>query len=287
MAYGVPKNRAGARAVAPRHWAVLSLAWLPACTQFEPGTDELESRGGELEAEQADRPAADSWSCLPATFEPTPYFDGRESARRLVVSVQLLNLVTEEPIAGLSVRACALRDLECVTPVSELLSVSADGWADVPLYEGFQGYLEITGETVISNILVFAAPIENAEPFAEPFGIVERLALPTLTAGIGESQSPSLGLIALRALDCEQRDASGVRYGIDKAGVPWYFVGGIPSGSATQTTDSSVGGFLNVPAGVTIVRATLTSSMRDIVGPTSVIVREGWMTSVRFLPQMP
>lgn len=261
------------------------LAGLAACTSFEPGTDEVAPPEQTI---QRNLELGPNWACLPDEAPlPVPYITAPGSARRIVRSVQLLDLVTSSPIPGLSVRACAQRDLECAEPVTEPLPVGDDGWLDVPLYDGFVGYLEITGESVISTALVYPDPVSGPDPYTQPFALVGRDLLPLLTGAIGTPQSADQGLVALRALDCEQQDARGVRYSIDRPGVPWYFVGGLPSGSATETADSSLGGFLNIAPGIAVVSASLLPSLREIVAPTSVLVRAGWMTVVRFVPAAP
>lgn len=267
-------------------WSLACIVMASACTPYEPGTDVLREDGAELTPGEGEGPADGPWSCVPDSIEPTRYLGEESGSRRLVRSVQLLSLVTSAPIPGISVRACAQRDLECADPITPDLAVSADGWVDVPLYEGFVGYLEVTGDTVMSSALVFTTPVVGADTGSGgAFALVERDVLSTLTGAIGAQQSPTLGLVAVRALDCEERDASGIRYEIDKEGVvPWYFVGGLPSNSVSQTADSSLGGFVNVPPGLSVVSATLTTSQRTIVAPTSVLVRPGWMTIARFIP---
>lgn len=266
-------------------WSLACIVMATACTSFEPGTDVLDDETADLTSDESMGPGG-PWSCVPDSIEATSYLDEGSGARRLVRSVQLLSLVTSAPIPGISVRACAQRDLECADPLTPDLAVGADGWVDVPLYEGFVGYLEVRGETIMPAALVFSAPIVGADTGSGgAFALVESDVLSSLTAAIGAQQSPMLGLVAVRALDCDERDASGIHYEIDEEGVvPWYFVGGLPSGTVSQTADSSLGGFVNVPPGLSVVSAMLTTSQRTIVAPTSVLVRPGWMTVARFIP---
>lgn len=270
----------------PLEWSVACIVMATACTAYEPGTDTLTEESAELTPGESDVPADGPWSCVPDSVEPTRYLGEESASRRLVRSVQLLSLVTSAPIPGITVRACAQRDLECSVPLTPDLPVSADGWVDVPLYEGFLGYLEVRGETVMPSALVFTSPVVGADTGSGgAYALVESDVLSSLTAAIGAQQSPMLGLVAVRALDCNERDASGIHYEIDETGVvPWYFVGGLPSNTVSQTADSSLGGFVNVPPGLSIVSALLAPSQRTIVAPTSVLVRPGWMTIARFIP---
>jgi hypothetical protein len=254
---------------------------LVACTDFEPGADELLPE----ELTQSLEPGRD-WTCLrDDPLPPPPYLSNPVTARRVVQSVQFLSIATGETLPSISVRACSQRDVQCAEPITDALPVGADGWIDLPLYEGFAGYLEVTGETVIPTVLFYPTPITAVDVYASPVALVERSVLPALTRELGSQQTDELGLVVLRALDCRGQDALGVQFSIDSGGSPWYFVGGLPSLRVTETAESGIGGFTNVSVGIAVVRALLAESMRPIVEPTSVLVRPGWMTALRFVPQ--
>ncbi len=263
-----------------------SAGWLcvlaaSACTAFESGTDELEQGF----TSQSLEPGRD-WSCLPASLQSTPstLLESAAGALRVVESVQMLNVVDNRPLQGLFVRACAQRDVNCLEPLTELAPVGADGWVDLPLYEGYAGYLEITGEAIVPTVLFYPDPIvEGRDRYTTPIGLIERRALPVLTGAVGMQQAPGRGLIVMRTLDCQNTDALGVSYTIDRIGSPFYFVGGLPSTSVTETRDSSLGGFTNVDTGVALIGATLTPEMRPVVPTTSVLIRPDWLTAVRFV----
>lgn len=252
-----------------------------ACTAFEPGTDELAAE--EIQG-QLPEPGRD-WTCLAPEGAGANLVPASIGARRLVQSIQILNLVSGEVIPRVFVRACEQRDVDCADPITEVLPVAPDGWVDVPLYEGFAGYLEITGDTLVPTALFYPDRLEpGQEVYATPVGLLEQAALPRLTGAAGFPQESGFGMVVLRALDCQGEDARGVRYSIDKEGAPWYFVGGLPSGTAAETSDSSLGGFINVAPGVAVVSAELGSTERAIVTPTSMLVRAGWMSAARFVP---
>jgi hypothetical protein len=260
-----------------------SFGLLMACTAFEPGTDELLPE----ELTQSLEPGRD-WTCLrDEAAPPPPYLSNPASARRVVQSVQFLNIVTGQAIPGISVRACSQRDVECDEQITAALPVGADGWIDMPLFEGFSGYLEITGESVVPTVLFYPNPITGVDVYATPVALVERSVLPALTRELGSPQSGESGLVVLRALDCQGEDALGIQYSIDKSGSPWYFVGGLPTLRVSETAESGIGGFTNVEPGIAVVRATLASSARQVAEPTTVLVRPGWMTALRFVPEAP
>jgi hypothetical protein len=276
----------GARAVAVRVRLSLglgALGWALACTPFEPGSDELNQSPNETV--QEDLAPGRDWSCLVGDAEPQPLFVSADGAPRLIHSMQLLGISTGVALPGLRVRACALRDVDCASPLTEDIAVGLDGWVDVPVYEGFDGYMEVVGEAIIPSMLFYADRLHRGgQAEQEPHGLVEREALPGLSRAIGLAQSEDLGIVYGRAFDCQLDDARGVSYSIDRDGSAWYFVDGLPSAMVNETADSSLGGFLNVDAGVVALTAEL-RGVRQIGTAESVLVRGGWVTGLRFVPK--
>jgi hypothetical protein len=262
---------------------LLSLAL--ACTEFEPGSDEITS---EMVSQQPlpDAARGQDWRCLDGAA-PAPMLLRNPAGERLVQSLQILNLASGQVIPNVFVRACAQRDVDCTEPLTEQLRLDADGWVDVPLYEGFDGFLEVTGESLMSTVLFYADPLTpGTEVDQTPLALVETALLPALSGATGTVQDTSFGLVVLRSFDCRGDAAPGVTFSIDKPGFPWYFVGGLPSSSAVATApESGLGGFINVAPGVAVVNAALPGSSVPIATPKSVLVRPGWMTAMRFLPQ--
>jgi hypothetical protein len=256
-----------------------------ACTPFEPGTDELGAEAAELQPAEPGR----DWSCLGSVRgRPRNILPIAMGASRLVQSIQILSLVTGSTIPGVSVRACPQRDVECASPLTELEPVRSDGWIDVVLYEGFSGFLEIQGDAIVPMALFFSEPLTlGLQAYPTPVSVVEKAVLPSLTGAIGTRQDPTLGLVVLRTLDCQGEGALGVSYDIDRAGAPWYFVAGLPSSAVQETADSGLGGFINVMPGVAVVSGELEGRALAIMPPTSILVRAGWMTGIRFVPSDP
>ena len=63
----------------------------------------------------------------------------------------------------------------------------------------------------------------------------------------------------------------------------YYFEDGLPSIVSTATSETGLGGFVNVPAGVVSVKARLASTGR-VIGSRKVIVRAGTLTGFYFPP---
>jgi hypothetical protein len=252
------------------------------CTPFEAGTDELSEQT--LTAETQEDTGLD-WSCLRETQGSDMIVPAPTGARRLVQSLQVTSITTGVVPPNTSARACTQADTECITPVTPSIPVSPDGWVDLPLYEGFDGYLEITSEAIVPTLLFYADPLNEAGRIDNtPLALVEKNVLPSLSNATGVEQSADLGLVYLRAFDCQGVAAPGVTFTIDRDGWAWYFVGRLPSSTATETADSGLGGFINVSPGVSVVNAELDVN-RNLTEPKSVLVRAGWMTGLRFTPQ--
>lgn len=257
-----------------------------ACTEFEPGTDELTENGGVADTSAgALMPAVGrDWTCLgELRAEPMVARDNINPAR-LVQSVQVLTLreglVPPESV----VRACAQRDLACDNPLTPSLPVDAQGWVDMPLFDGFDGYLEVTSPSTVPMMLFYQEPLRGTSRIdGEPLAQLEVPVLAQLSAALGSPQQAELGLLILRAFDCNGDGAPGVRFTVDRPGVPYYFVAGLPSSMVTETDGSGLGGFLNVPIGITVVDGALTSGEADFTLPRTLFTRPGWMTALRWI----
>ena len=267
---------------------ILSLSLLTvACTPFEPGTDELsagfdDARVGSLMAAEGR-----DWSCIGPVRPTSPVLRATANAARLVQSLQLLSLASGAVPANVSVRACTQRDVDCANPLTPSIPLDAQGWVDLPLYDGFDGYVEITGPTIASTMLFYHDALSTeSRRDTTPLGLVEKALLPMLTAAIGTQQDPALGIIYLRAFDCKGNAAPGVKYSVDKPGVPFYFVAGLPSSAVTETEGSGLGGFLNVAEGISVVNMRLSNAEKEIALPKSLLVRPDWMTGLRLIPAL-
>lgn len=269
------------------------------CTAFEAGSDVrvansdgqlAGAQGTERTVVQSEQPQGGSsssdWSCLRPADELGALVTNPE-APRLIQSLQVVSLTTGAVLPGISVRACAQRDVDCVEPITPTMIPDADGWVDVPLYEGFDGYLEISGDVIVPTTLFYSNPLGMETRSDEtPLGLVEKSVLPSLSAATGTAQDENLGLVYLRAFDCGGVEAPGIVFSIDRPGVGWYFIDGLPTVSAEETAASGLGGFMNVPPGVAVVNAAIGASGTAIAPPKSVVVRRGWMAGLRWVPKV-
>lgn len=171
-----------------------------------------------------------------------------------------------------------------MSPVTPPITPDAAGWVDVPLYEGFDGYLEITSPGAVPSMLFYGEPLTNARNVdPDPAFLVEmETALAFDRLFLGREAFPNTGVINVRALDCQNAPAPAVQFTLEPAAVGWYYAGEIPVATAQATTESGVGGFSDVAPGTVVVTAELAEDGRPLAPPQSVFVRGGWFTNIRF-----
>jgi len=255
-----------------------ALGSLVACTSFESGADVLVS-----EVENVAPFPGQDWSCLSTTRPPGP-FQANAPTARVVYTVRLLDLATLTPVPDVRVRACALTNLNCDAPVTLDLLVDADGWVDIPLPEGFSGYLEIESPTTIPTL--FLIPPELPGPRESEFpGVLPTTADFALLAAaiLGRPQAAAEGAIAFRVFDCSWNPAPGVSISADVPGTPYYFQGGLPNPRGGSTDEAGIAGIMGIPPGLITVRMRQRDGL-DIAAPRGVIVRAGWMSSTFVKP---
>jgi hypothetical protein len=198
----------------------------------------------------------------------------------------LFNFATRAGAPDLTVKVCAMTDLDCANPLDtgvtdaggnvELSIPTAPGWT--------ASYMEVTG-----------ADIQKQLNFPRGRGgFNQRMGFPVLdtntanafitlagSAGVPDGSTPTLGSMGVQAQSCANFVLAGVTFESSAGGVVSYLAGGIPSMTATATNESGQGGIVDVPAGPVTV-----TMKRDgkRLGSTDVFVRAGWYTTLSIPP---
>jgi len=244
-----------------------------ACTELAPGSDILTASPGQRlgvadgGAERVDP----KWACLGQAEPP--------SAVALRPSVGLTLAVVDPALqttpAGLQVRACNRIDVECANPARPATGMSSDGLVHLSLDQGFNGFLEITSPSIVPFLFFVSRPLQTERQ--ETLNVIGPGALQAL-AGVGDVVlDPTLGLLLLRAFDCQGELVSGVQVSNDAGGQPFNFIDGLPSvGNDVSSLDGIVG-YLNVPVG-SVVGQGLELDKGQLTGRVNVVVRRGWFT---------
>lgn len=261
----------------PTQWlsTLLSLPMALACTDYEPASDSLpEDTINELGPE---------WSCLNRTVEPptVPTFSG--TVPRVVFSIQVVDLSTGQIYPDAQVRACGLADVNCDAPVTDLLSVDAEGWVDVPLFQNFTGFLEITSPETVPYLFYLTEPLAPTSTIEYPLAVVSLASLGPLVQLVGVDPQPGTGVIAVRVFNCTGDTTSGASLTTQSRGVPWYFVDGLPTGMGSATGAEGIAGYVNVPPGLAVVEVRAPDGTM-VAGPQSLVVRANWLSAVYVKP---
>lgn len=211
-----------------------------------------------------------------------PVFSG--TAPRVIYSLQMVDLSSGAIYRNIRVRACALTDVTCSNPLTSVLGVNEQGLVDIPLFQNFTGYLEITSEEIVPQIFYLTEPLQPRPEPDFPLAMVSLANVVPLVQLLGVELDPSLGMVALRIFDCNADTAPGVSLSTDNDDVtPWYFVGGLPSSTQEETGTEGLAGFVSVPPGLTVFEAR-TAEGTLLGGQQSVVVRPGWMSSMYLRP---
>jgi hypothetical protein len=230
-------------------------------TEYSDGADEYAARNACVAANCADACSSkNAWSCLehrpPALKPPT--------LGPITFSMTIVEFISEEPYAGLAVKACSQSDLDCAAPL-ESATTDENGKFTMSVPSGpsgFNGYLDLSGGALFPVLYYFVPPQIVG-------GDRGRLRLPSkatvgiLTQAISVTLDEKKGLLALVPWDCTMSPASGVSLEIESADADstrYYFRQGLPNSMLTETdTAPALGGAVNLPPRPTIVRATVTS----------------------------
>lgn len=250
------------------------------CTEFESGSDTLESTfTGGVGALETD------WGCLsrpapePPAAPPVAY-----ERPRVIYSLQMVDLSSGAIYRSIQVRACALTDVTCSSPASDTLTVNEQGRVDIPLFQNFTGYLEITSDELVPQLFYLTEPLQPQTEPEFPLAMVARSNLVPLVQLVGAELQPNMGMVALRIFDCQADTAQGVSLSTEGSNaVPWYFVGGLPSGTQTETGPEGLAGFMNVTPGLAVFEAS-TEDGTLLGRPQSMVVRPNWISSMYLRP---
>lgn len=269
-------------------WGILPVLMAAlACSSFDGGSDvaSTPSEPSESTATAPLSPAApgQDWSCLGEAGEVLGRPLGAVQAERIVYSVQLVDLATQQPRAGVQARACGLTDVECANPVAGPVTTDEQGWLDIPLFAGFTGYLEIQGADLLPGLLHFGSPLTLAQLPRVPYFVLSFDSLAALGRVLGVEVNPMQGLISAQVFDCQGLVAPGAVLSQTGSGVGWYFQGGLPSITARATGPEGIGGFANVPSGVTRLDVSTTDGVA-IAATQSLVIRPRWSSALFVFP---
>ncbi len=246
------------------------------CTEFEPGTDELDLTTTMLQPPPA---SGMDWSCLDQN--PLDTSEPATAGELVTYSVQVLDIATDVPFTGLTARVCGLTDIDCAMPVTDWLRPDGDGWLDLALRENFSGYVELVSPTLKSTL--YHLPGEGLRTMRDyPIRMVSAQSFDALANAVGVVEDPNLGGMTSRMFDCQGKTAPAAALINNTGGVAYYFDDGLPTITRRETDEDGIAGFVNVPTGVTVISAQLADGR--IISRRSLIIRRGWLSATFMRP---
>lgn len=218
------------------------------------------------------------WSCLGSVVWPAA------QNNLVTATLYLKDLVTDEPVAGVSARICRKLDTTCNQPITAGLTSDAAGALVVQVQAGFDGYVELSPSQKLRGSYYFYPPLTSDRKV--PYVPLLPLSSLSSLAGLGGTQLlADRGHVFLGTYNCLSQPAAGVRLrsnDFDASTTPFYLIKRIPSMTATSTDSDGRGGVLNLRPGSVSLRGELASG--ESIGTVSVYVRPGEVTYTTLLP---
>jgi hypothetical protein len=224
---------------------------------------------------------APALGCLGEADRPAP-----AESRTLTVVIRVRDLITEQPMVGVTGRLCRKLDVTCDEPVGNDLAGDQNGNLIASVDAAFDGYVEIRARHRMPGLYFFHPPVDTDRDAFVPLLSPEALA--RFAQLEGKPLSPDRGHVMLAAFDCRSRPAAGLRLfaldGGDGETTPFYMGEKFPEMPAMVTDRSGRGGLLNLRPGVVTVAADLAAPDDRRVGAASVLVRSGVITYTSLVP---
>jgi hypothetical protein len=220
-----------------------------------------------------------TWACLGGVDWPTP-----TDVRKATVTIKVRDLITEEPMVGVTGRLCRKLDLTCSDPVTSDLAADQNGNLVVIVDVGFDGYVEMRAKDKMPGLYFFYPPVDgDREVSFVP--LLNPAVLGQFAQLNGKQLVADRGHVLIGAYDCQKHPAEGLRFATtdgDGETTPFYVLEKLPKVTATETDRSGRGGFINLRPGTVTVSADLVDGRH--VGSASVLVRSGTITYTSLVP---
>ncbi|HKP63362.1 MAG TPA: hypothetical protein VJV78_41790 [Polyangiales bacterium] len=220
------------------------------------------------------------WRCEPPAIAP--------ATGSIRLSVPIVDALSRAMIPNVHMLACNKLDLMCMQPVGDATS-GADGVLRIMVPANFMGYLQQTERRDYAPAMYFLPTTLPADGMLDNFPLLPSGAIINVLAlSLGGTLDPARGHMMLIADDCAGDPQAGMTFDIpqkDSKTVQFYVVDQVPQTTAKETPSEGDGGFLNVPAGTAVIKATVAKTGLESA-TVSVLIRAGFMT-VTYIRPMP
>jgi hypothetical protein len=219
-----------------------------------------------------------TWACLGAVTWPAP---DPKPAR---IVLQLRDLVSEQPVSGITARVCRKLDYDCLQPLQSGLVGDASGNLTIDTTVGFDGYVELRVKERMPGIYFFYPPVTGDREIPN-VPMIKETELFQFASLAGKPISQGRGHVMLGAYDCLGRPAEGVSLSStdgDSQTSAFYSVKKVPSTTAVGTDSSGRGGLINIKAGSITVTGKIADGRE--VANVGLFVRNASITYTTMLP---
>ena len=201
-----------------------------------------------------------------------------------------LDAISGQPLPSLGVRACSAADPPCAQPLATTVA-GPDGTSTLTFdslakSKFFEGYLEISGMALGAHydvlFYVFPPPTTDTD-ISRILVSIESTKL--LASAVNVAVDDSRGHAFFGFKDCRFNTAADVSIAASTADAEtqrFFVVNGSPSTTAASSP-AGLGGFLDVPPGLTTFTASSTPLCLKYSSP-ALFVRAGWLTEADLLP---
>lgn len=218
------------------------------------------------------------WTCLDNVVWPP------STSSSVTVTMNFTDIITGQPVSGISSQICHKLDTTCASPVLRDLVSDSAGRVTFTIQAGFDGYLQSMSTGIMPFLYFFYPPLTSNRDIPAVF-ILQDTGFATFATLAGGTVMPDRGHVLARTYNCLGKTAEGVRFSSpegDNATTPFYMIKGIPSTKHSATDSSGNAGLLNLPPGT----ATLTGRLENgnTMGTLSLLTVAGRMSYTALVP---
>ncbi len=220
------------------------------------------------------------WGCLGNIEEPMPV-PGETHA----MSFSIVDSLTRETPAGLTVRLCAQVDLNCDAPLEEELTPGADGHITVTVPSGFQGYLETDAPDLMPSLILVGPVVNDSTDVGEEVRLERTVVVDSIARAADIPVDPTKGHIFSLLAGCDGFGHAGVSFTHEPtaSGEAFYLMDLGPDQDAPSSDESGQSGIFNLDPGLVTITTTRAES-GEFIGTKRAPIRAGFMTYVTLSP---
>ena len=210
--------------------------------------------------------ASDPWGCI---GEPPPA--SSTSTTSSVLTLHLMDLPTQRPLAGVETRLCGSDDTECEAPLSDILL--SDDHGDVALAIDSHAAADFNSFVLLTAPALMPARYFLGRSLPQGGRMTVQLLNQADTGVLGDHMGipfePERGIVLLSVFDCHDKAGPGVALAGDQNDEltrQFYVVDGLPATTtaASATDRSGHAGFFNAKPGTLVVSARLETDQREL-----------------------